>query len=79
MLRVTTAPAPITVPEAMFTGIIVALDPMQTPSPMRVERHNSLRPFAGPPDTNVSFINITPCPIKQSSPMVTNSHIKVCD
>jgi hypothetical protein len=77
ILRITTEPAPITVPPQMFTGKIVALDPMLTRSPILVDRHKSLRPCAGPPIANVSLVNITPCPMKQSSPISTNSQIMV--
>ena len=44
MSLVTTAPAPITTSSAMRTGMIVALEPIDTRLPITVSRHNSLRP-----------------------------------
>ena len=49
MSLVTTAPAPITTSSAMRTGMIVALEPIDTRLPITVSRHSSLRPRAGPP------------------------------
>ena len=79
MSLVTTAPAPITTSSAMRTGMIVALEPIETRLPITVSRHSSLRPRAGPPLENVSLMNITPWPTKQSSPIVTSSQMKACD
>ena len=76
MSLVTTAPAPITTSSTILTGMIVALEPIETRLPITVSRHNSLLPPAGPPVENVSFTNITPWPTKQSSPIVTSSQMK---
>ena len=48
--RVTTAPAPTTVPLQMDTGMIVALLPIDTASPIVVGRHFVLSPRAAPPE-----------------------------
>ena len=61
------------------TGRMVALDPMLTFDPICVRSHLSLSPRAGPPELNLSLINITPWPMKQSSPIVTSSQMKECD
>ena len=79
MSLVTTAPAPITTSSTIRTGMMVALEPIDTRLPITVSRHNSLRPPDGPPDEKVSLMNITPWPTKQSSPIVTSSQIKACD
>ena len=79
MSLVTTEPAPITTSSAIRTGMIVALEPIETRLPITVSRHNSLRPRAGPPVEKVSLMNITPWPTKQSSPIVTSSQMKACD
>ena len=49
MFRVTTAPAPTTTLSVMVTGMIVALVPMETLSPMTVARQILRFPCAGPP------------------------------
>ena len=79
MSLVTTEPAPMTTSSAILTGMIVALEPIETRLPITVSRHNSLLPRAGPPVENVSLTNITPWPTKQSSPIVTSSQMKACD
>ena len=50
---VTTEPAPITTSSTIRTGMMVALEPMETRLPTSVARHSSLRPRAGPPVENV--------------------------
>src|SRR5437870_2067733 len=60
MSLVTTDPAPITTSSVIRTGMIVALDPIETRLPITVSRHNPLLPRAGPPVEKVSFTNITP-------------------
>ena len=47
--------------------------------PIDVSPHLLLSPRAGPPSRKRSFTNITPCEIKQLSPMVTSSQINACD
>ncbi len=42
MSLVTTEPAPITTSSAILTGMIVALEPIETRLPITVSRHNSL-------------------------------------
>ena len=79
MSLVTTEPAPITTSSTMRTGMMVALEPIETRLPITVSRHSSLRPRAGPPVEKVSLMNITPWPTKQSSPIVTSSQMKACD
>src|SRR4051794_9067310 len=76
---VTTAPAPITTSSTICTGRMVAFEPMDTRLPILVSHHNSLRPRAGPPLAKVSLMNMTPWPMKQSSPTVTSSQMKLCD
>ena len=44
MSLVTTEPAPITTSSAMRTGMIVALEPIETRLPITVSRHSSLLP-----------------------------------
>ena len=78
MSLVTTDPAPITTLSQILTGKIVALLPMETLLPITVCFHKELLPPAGRPVLNRSFINTTPCPIKQSHFTVTSSQIKVC-
>src|SRR6201994_3517670 len=79
MSLVTTEPAPMTTLSAMRTGMIVALEPIETRLPITVSRHSSLFLWAGAPLAKVSLMNITPWPMKQSSPIVTNSQTKACD
>src|SRR5215475_3349249 len=76
---VTTEPAPMTTSSAILTGMMVAFDPIDTRLPITVSRHSSFCPLAGPPIAKVSLMNITPWPMKQSSPMVTSSQMKACD
>ena len=76
---VTTEPAPITTSSTIRTGMMVALEPIETRLPTSVARHNSLRPRAGPPLENGSLTNITPWLTKQSSPIVTSSQMKAWD
>ncbi len=49
MSLVTTEPAPITTSSAIRTGMMVALEPIETRLPITVSRHSSLRPPEGPP------------------------------
>ena len=72
----TTDPAPITVLFFMFTGKIVALDPILTLFDILVCKKFSgfLFSFLS---VNLSFIKLTPCPIKQLSPIFTFSQINV--
>ena len=79
MSFVTTEPAPITTFDAILTGRIVALLPIDTLFPIEVFFHIVLSPWAGPPDEKRSLIKTTPCPIKQSLPISTSSQIKVWD
>ena len=72
---VTTAPAPITTPSQMDTGRSVALLPMETLFPTKVDFHFVRSPWAGPPSEKTSLMKTTPCPMKQSLPMVTNSQM----
>ena len=58
------------------TGKIVELLPIDTLFPILVSFHFLVLPFAGPPSENLSLIKTTPCPMKQSLPISTNSHIK---
>src|ERR1044072_1451111 len=78
MSFVTTAPAPITAPSHTVTGNIVTLEHIETFFPIVVVFQTFLSP-AGPPFENKSLTNITPCPTKQSFPMLTPSQIKLCD
>ena len=73
---VTTLPAPITTLSQTVTGNNVEFEPIKTLFPTSV----GCQFFFDPPVfqfLNKSFTNITPCPIKQSSPILTNSHINV--
>lgn len=79
MSFVTTEPAPITTWSQMLTGNTVAFVPIDTFLPIDVSLHLLLSPRAGPPSRKRSFTNITPCEIKQLSPMVTSSQINACD
>jgi hypothetical protein len=58
------------------TGSIVTFDPMDTLLPMRVAFHLEALVRSGDPSLNRSFVNMTPCPINVSSPIVTKSHTK---
>ena len=69
---VTTAPAPITAPEQIWTGRIVAFEPIVTLSSIMVLPHE-FGSALGEPSWNKSLANITPWPMKQSLPIVTNS------
>ena len=53
----------------IFTGKIVALEPIETLLDIFVDLHNLLFPPAGLPCEKRSFINITPCPTKQLLPI----------
>jgi len=79
MSFVTTEPAPTTTLSQIVTGRMVALVPIETLLPMVVGFHRSFRPQAGPPIWNTSLMNMAPCEMKQSSPMVTSSQIKAWD
>lgn len=79
MSFVTTEPAPITTWSQMLTGNTVAFVPIDTFLPIDVSLHLLLSPRAGPPSRKRSFTNITPCEIKQLSPMVTSSQINAWD
>ena len=57
---VTTAPAPITTPLHISTGRMVALDPIDTLSPITVDFQSDWSPFDGPPVVKLSFMNMTP-------------------
>ena len=71
--------APITTSSQIRTGSTVAPVPIDTRFPMTVDLHRLLSPRAGPPMENVSFTNMAPCEMKQSSPIVTSSQMKACD
>ncbi len=58
---------------------MVALVPIDTLLPIFVPFHSSGLPHAGPPIWKRSLMNIAPCEMKQSSPIVTNSHTNACD
>ena len=79
MSFVTTEPAPMTTSSHTETGRSVALLPMETFFPISVLLQRDFTPRAGPPVAKRSLMNITPCPIKQSSPIITSSQINVCD
>ena len=71
---VTTEPAPMTIPSAIFTGSMVAPDPIATFCPM-VECNQSLGSGEGVPVLKRSLVKITPCPMKQESPISTREQI----
>src|SRR5882757_5442023 len=79
MSLVTTDPAPITTSLHIATGRIVALEPTNTRLPSRVGFHRLRLPLAGAPAAKVSLMNMTPCAITQSSPIVTSSQTNECD
>lgn len=76
MSFVTTDPAPMTTLSHILTGRMVALDPIETLFPTCVAFQSSLFLCARLPLENVSLINMVPCEIKQSFPIVTSSHTK---
>jgi hypothetical protein len=80
--RVTTAPAQIVAPSPIVTPHrTVAFDPIDAFRHTRVgSTFQSAGPCNLPSDVvalgNLSLMNITPCPTKTSSSMVTPSHMK---
>src|SRR5262249_1658691 len=79
---VTTAPAPIVAPSPMVTPHkIVAFDPMDARRQTRVDSTFQSAGPCGLPSSvvalgNLSLMNITPCPTKTSSSIITPSQIK---
>ena len=79
------APAAISAPWPMvMPHTMVALEPMETWRLTRVSSRDQSVSVCGEPSGfvargNRSFVNITPCPMKHSSSIVTPSQMKVCD
>src|SRR5947209_5001343 len=85
MSRVTTAPAPTIAPAPMvIPHKIVAFDPIDAPLPTWVgATFQSAGPWGMPSAVvalgNLSLVNMTRCRMKNSSSIVTPSHMKVWD
>ena len=73
---VTTAPAPIIELLPIFTGRIVAFDPIRTLSPTIVSFKIQFSAF-GTFESNKSFVKVTECAMKQFLPIATPSQRKL--